>query len=155
MLRSSKRRVSGFTLIELMVVLTILAIIMLIGYPMYTQQTLKGRRADARAGVMELAMAQEREYATWGGYSEPSIPIVGITRDDDAPVPDANSTFNSDVQRIAEEYRTSYTFNITATDGTFTITATPTGGQVDDAGCASFGIDQTGTKTATNLDLCW
>lgn len=145
----------GVTLVELMVVIAVLAIIATIGYPMYTQQVLKGRRGDARAGVMEIAMAQEREFAAWGGYSEPSIAITGITSNDAAPAPDANSNFHDDLTRIAREYSDNYSFNITADNTTFTITATPTGGQTQDTACATFGIDQTGVKTATDVNLCW
>ncbi len=160
MLRPSKRRVGGFSLVELMVVVAVLAIIATIGYPMYTQQVLKGRRVDARAGLTEIAMALEREFAAWGQYSELPASIntdgtVDITFNDGAPAADANSRLVADLNRIAREYGTFYTFDITATASAYTVTATPIGIQAEDAGCAGFGVDQTGTKTATDLDLCW
>jgi type IV pilus assembly protein PilE len=155
MISKSRRSVLGLTLVELMVIVAILAILVTIGYPMYTAQVQKGRRADARAGVMELAMIQEREFAAWGGYSEPSGAITGITSADGAPAPDANSNFNTDVARVGTQYAEFYTFNITATNTAFTITATPTGGQAADTKCATFGVDQAGVKTATDLNLCW
>lgn len=146
---------SGLTLVELMVTLAVLAIIAAIGYPMYTAQVQKARRADARAGVMELAMAEEREYGSWGGYTESNVAIAGITFADGAPTPDANSTFNDDVTRVANEYSNYYTFTITADDSTYTIRATPTGVQVNDAACTFYSVDQTGTKNATDVNLCW
>jgi type IV pilus assembly protein PilE len=162
MVISNKRRVCGFTLVELMVVVAVLAILATIGYPMYTAQVLKMRRADARAGVLELAMVQEREFAAWGQYSEliggintDGQPVDDITFNDNLPLADANSTFRDDVTRIAAEYGTNYSFNINATDSTFTITATPIMGQLDDTDCASFSVDQAGIKDATDLDLCW
>ncbi|MCU7915462.1 MAG: prepilin-type N-terminal cleavage/methylation domain-containing protein [Candidatus Thiodiazotropha sp. (ex Gloverina cf. vestifex)] len=146
---------AGLTLVELMVTLAVLAIIVSIGYPMYTAQVQKSRRADARAGVMELAMAQEREFAAWGGYSEANAAITGITFADSAPAPDANSTFVADVTRIANQYNQFYSFNIQADNNAFIITGTPTGRQAGDAACATFSVDQTGTKAATDGNLCW
>ncbi len=153
----ARRRISGITLVELMVTMAILAILVTIGYPMYTAQVQKARRADARAGVMEIAMAQEREFAAWGGYSEPTGAITGISANDNDPAPDANSVFNSDLARIGQQYGTYYVFNVDVNkEGTtFTITATPTANQASDTKCATFTLDQSGTKSATDTDLCW
>lgn len=150
-----KRTVIGLTLIELMVTIAVLAILAAIGYPMYVEQVQKSRRTDARSAVMELAMAQEREFAAFGHFSEPSALPAGVSNDDGIPVPDAGSVLNADVARIADQYSAFYTFNITATTGTFTITATPAGRQVGDTACGSISIDQTGEKFATDADLCW
>ena len=156
-----KRSALGVTLIELMVVIAVLAILTTIGYPLYTQQLLKGRRGDARAGMMEIAMAQEREYAAWGGYSEPAVAIAGIAASDSVPAPDPNSNFHNDLRRISTEYAGVYSFTITADNGTFSITAVPTGEQVADTSCFSFTVDQTGAKSAADnggadqTDLCW
>ncbi len=149
-----RKRALGLTLVELMITLAILAIIASVGYPMYTAQVLKARRADARAGVMELAMAQEREFAAWGGYSE-SASITGVTFTDGAPAPDANSNFDDDVARIAGEYGQFYTFTITADNSTYTISAAPTGGQASDTSCAAFSVNQAGVKSATSRRRMW
>ncbi len=162
MVRSTKKSSFGLTLIELMVTIAVLAIIAAIGYPMYTAQVQKGRRVDARAGLMELAMAQERERAAWGGYSEPDTTITGITSDNNDPPPDGNSVFNDDLRRIGEQYGEFYSFKITAEpNNTFTIEATPVSPQNADTTCAVYTINQAGQKTAKddgNSDkthLCW
>jgi type IV pilus assembly protein PilE len=166
MLMSSKRRVFGITLIELMVVLAVMALIATIGYPLYTQQVLKSRRGDARAGVMEIALAQEREFAAWGQYSELAGPIttdgqVDISFDDNLPLANVNSNINDDLNRIAREYGTFYTFAVTTTNTTFSVTATPVLGQAEDSSCFGFTRDQTGAKTAQDkggvdqTNLCW
>lgn len=151
-----KRAVIGLTLVELMVTIAVLAILAAIGYPMYVEQVQKSRRTDARSAVMELAMAQEREFAAFGHFSEPTVPLpTGVSRDDGIPASDAGSVLDADVARIADQYSAFYTFNITATTDTFTITATPAGRQAGDAACGTISIDQTGEKFATDVDLCW
>lgn len=50
----------GFTLIELMIVVAIVAILASIAYPSYTSSILKGRRAEGRTALAELLQQQER-----------------------------------------------------------------------------------------------
>ena len=54
------KQYSGFTLIELMVVVGVIAIIAAIALPAYNAQVLKSRRADAVNGIGELQIRQER-----------------------------------------------------------------------------------------------
>ena len=62
---------SGFTLIELMIVMAIVAILAAIAYPSYLDSVLKGRRAEGRTALVELMQQQERymtqrnTYAQW------------------------------------------------------------------------------------------
>ena len=150
-----RRTARGVTLVELMVTLAVLAILITVGYPMYVTQAQKSRRVDARAGLMEMAQVQEREYSAWGGYSEPSVLVASLNANDGAPVPDVNSVFNSEMARIAGEYGDFYSFTIDATDNTYTITALPINNQVDDTVCATYSVDQIGVKSATDVNLCW
>lgn len=58
----------GFTLIELMIVVAIIGILAAIAYPAYQDYTLKGRRAEGRAALLELLHQQERYATQYGTY---------------------------------------------------------------------------------------
>jgi type IV pilus assembly protein PilE len=59
----------GFTLIELMIAVAIVAILARISYPVYIQYVVKANRADAESQLMQLAQAMERDYAINDRYN--------------------------------------------------------------------------------------
>ncbi len=62
------RIVSGFTLIEMMIVVAIVGILAAIAYPSYQQHVRSSRRADAQAALSELAQFMERRFTENNGY---------------------------------------------------------------------------------------
>jgi prepilin-type N-terminal cleavage/methylation domain-containing protein len=52
----------GFTLIELMIAVVVIAILAAIAYPSYQDSVRKSRRADAKSALMEHAQFMERTY---------------------------------------------------------------------------------------------
>ncbi|WP_428624077.1 type IV pilin protein [Sedimenticola sp.] len=116
---------SGFTLIELMVVVAIIAIIATIGYPSYLGHVQKTHRANIQGEMVSTAQALERCYTTKGAYNDAAC--IG------------DSVFDR------------YNLTIAKTAETFTITATPTGAQASDS-CGTMTYNQTNTKTPAS---CW
>ena len=76
----------GFTLLEAMIVVAVVAILAAIAYPAYRDAVLKGRRAQARAALTELLQQQERymtqhntylAFANAGGATTPAaVPFI-------------------------------------------------------------------------------
>ncbi|MBA2408610.1 MAG: type IV pilin protein [Gammaproteobacteria bacterium] len=65
----AKLQARGFTLIELMIVVAIVAILGGIAYPSYVNQLQRTRRAEGQAMVMEIMAAQERYYSSNNTYT--------------------------------------------------------------------------------------
>ena len=64
-MRSNK----GVTFIELIIVIVVVGILAAIAIPVYTSYMQRGRRADAKTALQQLAAAQEMRRAEQGGYS--------------------------------------------------------------------------------------
>lgn len=54
---------SGFTLVEVMIVVVIIAILASIAYPSYRNYVLKANRAEGAAHILRVLQAQERHHS--------------------------------------------------------------------------------------------
>jgi type IV pilus assembly protein PilE len=143
---------SGFTLVELMATLVIAAILISIAIPAYNTQVQKGRRTDAKSALLDLAGREERWFSTNNSYTNvaANLGYAGAF-----PI-----TVGSGYYTIAAPTVAAPTIvGGIPQPGTYTITATPVGTQVNDLGCTSFTLDQAGNQTATGTPTssidCW
>ena len=136
--RSSER---GFTLVELMIVVAIVGLLAAIAYPAYQTQVQKTKRADARAGLTELAQFMERYYTSNGRYVDgggaaPALPFTQTPKDEDIKA---------------------YNLSLTAANATsYVLQAVPIGVQAGDS-CGTLTLTNTGQKGATGGTVadCW
>ena len=63
------KNVTGFTLIELMVVLAVMAIILVIAIPSYSDYMRRSRRTEAIARMQDIALMQEKFRSESAGYT--------------------------------------------------------------------------------------
>lgn len=64
----SHKRIAGFTLVELMIVVAIVGILAAIAYPSYIDSVRKGNRAEGRTAVTSLLQQQERFFTQNNTY---------------------------------------------------------------------------------------
>jgi type IV pilus assembly protein PilE len=57
-----KRRAGGFTLIEVMIAVAIVAVLAAVALPAYQEQVRKSRRAEAKSALLQTVQLQERFY---------------------------------------------------------------------------------------------
>lgn len=58
----------GFTLIEMLIVVAIVAFLASIAYPAYTSQIAKGKANECRSGLLQSMQQQERYYTQFNKY---------------------------------------------------------------------------------------
>jgi type IV pilus assembly protein PilE len=142
---TAHRKSRGFTLIEVMVVMAIIGILAAIAYPSYKEQVARGRRADAKAALMERAQWLERLYSVSGKYNKLADGTTTVTAD---ALP-ALETRTSDFYTL-----TLPTANLSASG--FTLQLVPkSGSAMANDRCGTFGITNTGSRTPTTPDDCW
>jgi type IV pilus assembly protein PilE len=137
-----RRRMGGVTLIELMIVITILGIMAAIAIPAYRGYSERAQRTEAKNALMVLVTNQERFRLT-------------------------NNTYTNDLTALGFPGGCTencvYTIDFTVAPDTlsFTARAQPTAGggtngvnQTRDDACSWFTINARGVRDAEN-DTCW
>lgn len=143
-MRILRRRVAGFTLLELMVVLLVMAVLAAIAIPAYNRYGYRARRPDGQKLLMAVANAQERYYALHNVYAD--LATIGYSQTTTAT---SDSGFYTATVEIG-------TVNSLAGQS-YTATAAPTGAQAKDV-CKSLTLTNTGVKAATGVasnGSCW
>ncbi|MEK6748690.1 MAG: type IV pilin protein [Pseudomonadota bacterium] len=131
-------KLRGFSLIEVLIALTILGILTTIAIPTYSGYVQRNRRSDAINTLLSLQLGQERWRTTHPTYTD----LV------------------TDIAATATSSQGYYTVVLStpASDIGFTITASPAVGspQTADTKCPSFTISQSGPVIADAQDrTCW
>lgn len=144
----------GFTLVELMVVVAIIAILAAIAIPSYSTYVAKTNRSAAEGCLSQYANYMERYYTTNLSYAQ-----------DTASTPVANSAIGSPSPLVLDcaassQTGNNYQYSVSAPKATaYTLTATPINAQLTrDTQCGTLTLDQSGTRTSSGtgtLAQCW
>lgn len=126
---------SGFTLVEMVIALAIIAILMVVSMPDYEEQLVQGRRSDGSTALTIFSQRVERYFLENGSYSGATTSIYKETSD--------------------EGY---YTLSITTTDDSYQLQATATGVQTGDSTCGNLTLNNQGERGITGSGIaidCW
>jgi len=118
----SRRYGRGFTLIEIMIAMAILAIVSAVAIPIYTSYSENTYRGEAQADLLKCAQGLER-------YASENFTYVGAD--------DGSGALLGTICNTLSDMR--YTISVVSTRDEFTLTATPTPGVMEDDGELEFG----------------
>ena len=143
----AQARSAGFTLIEVMIALAVVAITTLLATSTYRSHLRRGHRAQAAQALLLAAAEQEKFHLAHGSYGSRLDARAG---DDPPGLPVASRTPGG-------HYAIAVTL---ATAAEFRVVATASGSQ-SDAACRTMSIDDSGRRLATGAGgadtaaRCW
>jgi type IV pilus assembly protein PilE len=144
----SAMKKNGFTLVELMITVAVVAILAMIAIPNYTQYVRKGNRTDATKTLTLDAQALERCYSQSFSYAACPGAAVG------GPVASLDGKYNI-IIAVPDAVTPG------APPASYYIKAVPVGTQVGDTDCAQFSLNTTNLQLAQNSGgtdnskVCW
>jgi type IV pilus assembly protein PilE len=131
----------GFTLLELMIALSIAAILAAVAWPGYRQVMLRSQRIEARLALLKIQYLQERHFADHHAFSGtlsptgPGLPIAALSEHGNYQLSIRLDANGQGYQAIAR--------------------ARSTGRQAGDAQCQQFSLDTTGTRRSADASGRW
>jgi type IV pilus assembly protein PilE len=135
-----KLRIRGITLIELLIVMTIVGILAAIAIPSYRRYVIRANRADAKTALLQTAHSLERCYTNSTPYAYDSATCLAAVT---FPFNTSSGTYTISGARTATEYL---------------LMASPRGPQATDLECGNFQLTQAGVQTVTGTATaaeCW
>ncbi|UTH74334.1 type IV pilin protein [Chromobacterium sp. IIBBL 290-4] len=141
-----KRISEGFSLMELVIAVAVLAILIGIALPSYQSFILQSNRASAKTALQDLATRQENYYALQNTYAS-QLATLG---------------YASGTIYVPGNGNNLYALAISSsTASAYTLTATPQGNQAQDS-CQTYQLDNLGNQsninasgTALSVSGCW
>jgi type IV pilus assembly protein PilE len=124
----------GFTLIDLVVAIAIVAILLRIAFPSYQAYLVRSSRQSAQGELVALANSQEKIFLNSSSYSSSITSAYTGQSGGGLGVTSGNSKDSR------------YAFSVTSTATTFTLTATPATG-TPQAGDGNLTITESGVRT--------
>ena len=137
----SPRPQTGFTLIELMIVVAIVAILSAVAMPSYLDYLRRGKRVDARSLIQAASLDQERYRLSNTSYASATTALVSACPGSGTCYSDHNN----------------YSLGVTvSTSSSYSLTATAvSSSQLADTGCTALTLTVSGTNMTYSPSTCW
>lgn len=154
---ATPQRAQGFTLIELMIAVAIMAVLIAVALPAYNQYVITAKRSLARAELLKVMARQEQFFVDNKKYAATTLADLGypgvtyaINGHGDASA--ANAADRTYVIRLAAAPA--------ATATSYTLEAVPQLKQADDTKCQTLTLSSLGVKGLTggatgSVADCW
>jgi type IV pilus assembly protein PilE len=137
------RQVRGFTLIELMITVAIIAVLAAVAVPSYQDYIRKSRRSEAQSFMSDVVARQQHFLLDRRAYA------VSITA-----LPASNGLGMAIPTGVSSFYAVTIATDNTTNPPSFVVTGAPSGTQTAEK-CGTLTIDQRGVKTASGTGTCW
>lgn len=140
------RRRGGFTLLELMIVLTVMAVLAAIAITSYSRYGFRARRTDGQKLLMAIANAEERYYALHNVYAD--LATIGYS---------TTATATSESKYYTASVAVSTVNSLAGQAYTATATPDPANSQKRDT-CGALTLTDTGVKGPSGITKngsCW
>ena len=168
MLKNAQKLVSvksktqhGFTLIELMITVAIIAILAAISYPSYTKYVVEAKRSDAMVELLKISQLQEKYYSQHLSYAK-NLTVFGYSAN-------VQSSAQGEYQVWIAASPSNCTSNSTTPCVSYIVVAKAFGNQLQrDDDCIMLCLKSTGQKLAykkgsdgdtdfnsDTTDICW
>ena len=147
------KRQGGFTLIEVMIVVVIVAVLLTIALPAYQNSVIKGNRAAGRGILLDVASRQEQYFINNKVYAD-TLAKLGYGVDGS----DQFYLDNQGEKSSASNAETVYIVSLSTVPAPYAITASVRGLQVKDTRCGNFTVTAAGAKTNSGSGSyaeCW
>lgn len=126
------KKARGFTIIELMIAVAVIAVLASVAVPVYTDYVTRARLVDAIGALSVLRASMEQHYQDNRSY-------------------ETSGNFTTPCRNTANQTAGSFTISCNVAATTYTITATGSG----QAAGFAYTIDQNGTRKTTALPTGW
>ena len=143
----------GFTVLELIIVITIIAILSSIAYPNYVSYVREAKRSDAHRALARLANLQEQWFSQFYSYTD-DISNLGFTQSEDGHY--ALSVILGSKTNISNCASVTSDSN---KNGEYTLIAIPINKQSNDFDCSCIFLNSHGLRSSagnrTDPKDCW
>ncbi len=140
--KNTVNKVKGFTLIEVMITVSIIGILAAVVYPSYSEFIWRSNRTEAQRELLRLANLQEQVFVDQRAYTS-DLKDLGIAVSSDYEIPRDSA---KKLYKITAEAKVG--------TRTFTLTAKAMGVQLkDETACQTLTVNQSGQKTPKTG--CW